>query len=305
MTQASLSPRAWFLMAMLAFIWGGSFLATRTLLDTMVPLHVVTHRVLWATLVLWAYVLWRRFPLPRDPRLWGALLVMGFLNNAVPFSLQATAQTSIESGLAGILNASAAIFGVLVAAAVFADERLTARKMTGVGLGFAGVVVTMGPSALTSFDPRSLAQMAMLASTFSYALAGAWGRGMLAGIRPEIAALGMLTGASLIMLPLSWVVEGPLPVALPLPALAAIAYYAVVITAVAYLIYYRVLALAGSGNLLLVTLLVVPVAVGLGALVRAETLPPRAFAGFALIALALVVIDGRLVRRFRQARDRV
>jgi drug/metabolite transporter (DMT)-like permease len=103
------------------------------------------------------------------------------------------------------------------------------------------------------------------------------------------------------LLPLSWAIEGPLPVALPLPALAAIAYYAVVITALAYLLYYRVLALAGSGNLLLVTLLVAPVAVALGAIVRAESLPPRAFLGFALIALALVVIDGRLFRR----RDRV
>lgn len=301
MIQTSVSPRAWAMMALLALIWGGTFLATRTLLDSMAPLHVITHRVLWAALTLWVYVLWRGFPLPRAPRVWGALLVMGLLNNVIPYALQATAQQSIESGLAGILNATAAVFGVLVAAAVFVDERLTARKLTGVAIGFAGVAVTMGLDSLTRFDPRSLAQLAMLASTFSYALAGAWGRGMMAGLRPEIAAVGMLTGSSLVLLPLSWAVDGPLPLALPWPAMAAIAYYAVVITALAYLLYYRVLALAGSGNLLLVTLLIVPVAVALGGIVRAESLPLRAYIGFALIALALVVIDGRLFRR----RDRV
>lgn len=305
MTQTTISLRAWIMMAMLAFIWGGSFLATRTLLDSMAPLHVVTHRVIWAALALWVYVLWRGFALPREPKVWGALLMMGLLNNAIPFTLQATAQQSIESGLAGILNASAAVFGVLVAAAVFADERLTARKITGVALGFAGVVVVMGPSALTSFDPRSLAQLAMLASTFSYALAGAWGRARLGVLRPEVAAVGMLTGSSLILLPLSWAVEGPLPLDLTAPALVAIAYYSLVITGLAYMLYYRVLAAAGSGNLLLVTLLVVPIAVALGAIVRAESLPPRAFAGFVLIALALVVIDGRMVRRFFPKRDRV
>lgn len=304
MTQVTITPRTWIMMAMLAFLWGGSFLATRTLLDSMATLHVVTHRVLWATLALWVYVFWRGFALPRAPKVWAALAVMGVLNNVIPFGLQATAQQSIESGLAGILNATAAVFGVLVAAAVFADERLTPRKMTGVALGFVGVVVVMGPSALTRFDPRSLAQMAMLASTFSYALAGAWGRAKLGGLRPEVAAVGMLTGSSLILLPLSWALEGPLPLPMTAPALVAVAYYSLVITGLAYMLYYRVLAAAGSGNLLLVTLLLVPIAVALGAIVRAESLPPRAFAGFALIALALIVIDGRMVRRFFPGRDR-
>lgn len=295
--QTTIPTRAWALMLLLAFIWGGSFLGTRTLLDSLAPLHVITHRVLWAAVFLWVYALVRGIPLPRDRGTWGALLVMGTLNNALPFALQAWAQQTIESGLAGILNATTAIFGVLVAALAFADERLTRAKLLGVGLGFAGVVVTIGPAALTRFDPRSAAQLAMLGSTFCYALAGAWARKRLRHLRPEIAALGMLTGSAAILLPVSWAVAGPLPVALPAPTLAAIAYYAVVITALAYLIYYRVLALAGAGNLLLVTLLIAPVAVALGATLRAEALPPSAYAGFALIAAGLAAIDGRLMGR--------
>lgn len=297
MTQTSLSPRAWALLLVLAFIWGSSFLTTTTLVETLAPLHVVTHRVLWATVFLWGYVALRRLPVPTDARTLGALLVMGAMNNALPFALQTFAQQTIESGLAGILNATTAIFGPLVAAIFLADERLTRRRVAGVALGFAGVATVIGLGTLTHFDPRSLAQLAMLGSTLAYAVSGVWARKRLGHLRPEVAALGMLTGSSLIMLPLSWALAGPLPLALPAPTLAALAYYGLVVTALAYLIYYPLIRIAGAGNAMLVTLLIVPIAVSLGALVRAEALPLRAYVGFGLIAAGLVVIDGRVLRR--------
>lgn len=297
MTQVSIPPRAWTLLALLSLIWGSSFLTTTMLVESLAPLHVVTHRVLWAAGFLWIYAGIRRLPMPRDPATWGALLVMGAGANALPFTLQAYAQTTIESGLAGILNASTAIFGPLVAALVLADERLTPAKATGVGLGFAGVALVIGLDVLGGFDLRSLAQLAMIASTFCYAASSVFARIRLGHLSPEVAATGMLTGASLIMAPLSWAVEGPLPVALPVTTLGALAIYGLVITAIAYLLFYRIIRLAGAGNTTLVTLLVVPVAVALGAIVRAETLHPSAYAGFGLIALGLVVIDGRLLGR--------
>ncbi|HHC29103.1 MAG TPA: EamA family transporter, partial [Rhodobacterales bacterium] len=135
MTASSLSARAWALLLALAVLWGSSFLTTSELLDLMAPIHVVTHRVLWAALLLGGYVLLRRFPLPRDGRTLGALFVMGLGNNALPFALQAFAQQAIESGLAGILNATTAVFGPLVAALLLADERLTRPKALGIALG--------------------------------------------------------------------------------------------------------------------------------------------------------------------------
>lgn len=297
MQQVSLSPRAWALLVLLSLIWGSSFLVTTELVEIMAPLHVVTHRVLWAALIMGVYVLaFRRWPLPRDWQSWAALAVMGIGNNALPFALQAWAQQTIESGLAGILNATAAIFGPLVAAIFLADERLTTRKALGVALGFAGVAVVMGWRSLLAFDPRALAQWAMLGSTLSYALSSVWARKRLGHLRPEVATFGMLAGAALILFPLSTVVSGPLPLRLPAPVLAEIVYFALVVTAGAYLIYYRLITLAGAGNTMLVTLLIVPTAVTLGALVRHETLPPSAFAGFAVIALGLALIDGRLFR---------
>jgi drug/metabolite transporter (DMT)-like permease len=176
MTQISVSPRAWIDIGLLALLWGASFLAIKLGLGELPVLTLVAHRVFWAALVLWAYVLWRGLDLPRGARVWGAFLVMGVLNNAIPFGLMAWGQQFIETGLTSIFNAATAVFGVLVAAMVFADERLTARRLLGVLLAFVGVAVAIGLDALARFDIRSAAQLAVLGGALSYAVA-APGRG--------------------------------------------------------------------------------------------------------------------------------
>ena len=294
MKQQSMSTRAWVELTGLALLWGGSFMSFAIGLQELGVFTLVAHRVFWAALLLWVYVLWRGIPLPGTARLWGACLVMGFLNNVVPFSLIAWGQTTIESGLAAILNATTALFGILIAAAVFADERLTARKLLGVGLGLAGVVVIIGLDALRAFDLRSVAQLAILTASVSYGLAGSWGRKTLNNLRPEAAALGMLTGSSLIILPMAYVIDGPPTLALSAATWGAILYISVGATAMAYLLYYRVLTIAGSGNLMLVTIMISPIAVILGGFFLNESLPPTAYAGFAILATGLLVIDGRL-----------
>lgn len=299
--QKSLSPRATTDLVLLGLVWGGSFLAVRVALDEVPVATAVAWRVAPAALALWLWVLARRLPVPRGPRVWGAFLMMGLLNNVLPFGLMAWAQLHIETGLTSILNATTAIFGVLLAALVFRDERLTPRRATGVALGFAGVVAAIGPGALTGFDLRSTAQLAVLAGTLSYALAGLWARARLAALPPEVAAAGMLTGASLVCVPVALALDGRPDLSLAPATWAAIGYYALVSTALAYLLYYRVLAAAGSGNLLFVTLVIPPVAIALGALVRGEALGPSAFAGLALLAAGLAVLDGRLLRRLRRA----
>lgn len=290
--QKTISPRAGAELFALSLIWGGSFLAIRIALDEVGVATAVAHRVGWAALILWGVVALRRIALPRDPRIWGAFLIMGLLNNVIPFSLMAWGQLTIETGLTSILNATTAIFGVLVAAALFADEKLTLRRAVGVGLGFFGVATAIGLDALSGFDLRSLAQLAVLAGTLSYAFAGAWARRRLSGLRPELAAAGMLTGASLIMIPAARIIDGPFTLALQTDTILAIGYYAVVATALAYLLYYRVLAMAGAGNLMLCTLLVAPVAIILGAVVLGETLHASAYVGFGLLALGLVILNG-------------
>lgn len=305
--QTSISPQAWVALLLLALIWGASFVSIRIALDEIGPLTAVAHRTFWAMLVLWGVIAAMRLPLPRDPKVWGAFLIMGLLNNVIPFGLMAWGQLHIESGLTSILNAATAVFGVLLAAVFFADERLSLRKGVGVALGFLGVATAIGLENLRDFDLRSLAQIAILCGTVSYALAGVWARKNLSGLAPQVAAAGMLTGSTVMTLPLALMVEGPITLALQPDTILAIAYYSIIATAGAYLLYYYVLARAGSGNLLLVTLLIAPVAIVLGALILNEQLYPNAYAGFAVLALGLTILDGRawhwVRRRPTQAAD--
>ena len=304
MLQKSLSGRAWAELILLALIWGGSFLSIRIALDEVGPLTSVAHRTGWAMIALWAVVLAMRLPVPRSPRIWLGFLGMGMLNNVIPFALMAWGQLHIETGLTSILNASTAIFGVLAAAFFFADERMTLRKGVGVSIGFLGVATAIGLENFRNFDINSLAQLAVIAGTISYACAGVWARKFLGGLPPEVAAAGMLTGSTLITIPLAWSVEGPLTLALHADTILAIAYYALIATGGAYLLYYRVLAMAGSGNLMLVTLLVAPVAITLGALVRNEALSTNALIGFGILAVGLVILDGRIWMWMRRSVDR-
>lgn len=284
---------------LLAMIWGGSFLSIRVALDEITPLTSVAHRTTWAMLVLWAVIAVMRIPLPRDPKIWFSFMVMGLLNNVIPFTLMAWGQLHIESGLTSILNAFTAVVGVVIASLFFADERITLRKGIGVILGFFGVAVAIGLDNFRSFDLRSLAQLAVIGGTVAYAIAGVWARKRLVGMPPQMAAAGMLTGSTVIMLPLVYFIEGPLTFDLQPRTVLAIGYYAIIATAFAYLLYYRVLAMAGSGNLMLVTLLVAPLAITLGAIVLNEKLWANAYLGFGILALGLIILDGRVWKALR------
>jgi drug/metabolite transporter (DMT)-like permease len=283
-------------LGVLAIIWGGSFLAFALILREVPVFSLVANRVLWGCLTLWVVVIFMRIPLP-NLRQWSILFVMGLLNNAVPFSMIAWGQTHIESGLASILNGTTAIFTFVFASMVFSDERLTPRKGLGVAIAFLGVCVIIGLDALRSFDVRSMAQLSLLGACLSYAVAAVWARAKIKGIHPIMAATGMLTGSSIIMVPLALYVDGPLTYNLLPVTLVSMAFLSVPATAIAYLLYYRGLRQAGSANLSLVTLLVPPMAVLWGALILGERLPSSAYAGFALIAIGMIIIDGRLGKR--------
>lgn len=300
--QQSLSPRAWGELFLLALIWGGSFLSIRVTLDSLGVLTSVAFRVGGAALVLWAYVLWRGLAIPRSPRIWAACLATGILNNVIPFSLITWGELHIPSGLAGILNGTTAFLGIAVAALVFPDERLTLRKIAGVTLGFLGAATVIGIEALARLDLTSLAQLAILGAALSYAFSAAFARYALRGLPPQMSSAGMVTGSSVVMIPLALLHDGVPGFAYPAQVWAAMAYLSLLSTAGAYLLYYRVLAMAGAGNLSLVTLLVAPIAILLGALILGEGLDARAYLGFALIVAGLVVIDGRLAAKIRSRR---
>ncbi|TNF18092.1 MAG: DMT family transporter [Rhodobacteraceae bacterium] len=286
------------LLLLLASVWGGSFVLAEIALSEVPPLTVTLHRVLWSVPLLALVLRIRGIALPRAPRIWGAWLMMGALNNAIPFSLIFWGQTRIDASLAAILNATTAMFGAVVAGLLLRDEPLSGRKIAGALLGLAGVAWIMGPEALRDFDPANLAQLAVLGGALSYAFAGVWARRALSGQPPLLNAFGMVAGSSLLMIPLVWAVDGAPVLRLSGEVWAALLALSVFSTVLAYVLYFAVLARAGAANVLLVTLLIPPFAIALGVMVLGEQIGSRTLAGFALIALGFAVTDGRLLRRF-------
>ena len=282
------------MLLLLAAVWGGSFFFGEVALREVPPLTLTLHRVIWAVPILVLIVLFKGISVPRSPRIWGAYLVMGALNNAIPFSLLFWGQTQIESGLVSILNGTTAMFAAVVAGLLLPDEALTVKKVIGAGLGIAGVAFIMGPSALTNFNLSNLAQLAILGATLSYAFAGVWGKTALAGQLPLMNALGMLIGSTVLMIPIVLVFDGRPNLALSLGVWGALIVMAVLSTALAYFLYFAILVRAGAANLLLVTLLIPPVAIGLGAVFLDERIGIEAWIGFVIIGLGFAVTDGRL-----------
>jgi len=286
------------LLLLLAAVWGGSFFFAEIALRQVPPLTITLHRVIWAVPILALIVHLKGIVVPRSMRIWGAYLVMGALNNAIPFSLIFWGQTHIESGLASILNGTTAMFGAVAAGLLLADEPLTTKKIVGATLGIVGVAFIMGPGVLTNFNPSNLAQLAILGAALSYAFASVWGKSTLAGQPPLMNALGMLIGSTLLMIPIVFIFDGPPVFALSASVWGALLGVAALSTALAYFLYFAILARAGAANLMLVTLLIPPFAIGLGVLFLGERMGSEAWVGFAIIALGFAVTDGRLFSFF-------
>ncbi|UWQ90991.1 DMT family transporter [Rhodobacteraceae bacterium M382] len=302
-SATSMNFRTTGLLLLLAVVWGGSFFFAEIALRELPPLTITLHRVLWAVPLLVVIVWVKGIRWPRSARVWGAYLVMGALNNAIPFSLIFWGQTQIESGLASILNGTTAMFGAVVAGVLLVDEPLTARKLIGAGLGLAGVAFIMGPSALSDFNPGNLAQLAILGAALSYAFASVWGKVALSGQPPLMNALGMLIGSTVLMIPIVFVIDGPPVLGLSASVWGALLGVAALSTALAYVLYFAILARAGAANLMLVTLLIPPFAIGLGVLFLGERMGPEAWIGFAIIAVGFAVTDGRLFALRRRIRN--
>lgn len=301
MTSSQAKPMnagEWSLLLALSAIWGCTFFLVAIALRELPFVWVAVARVGLAAAMLHAVVLAGGSAYPRDVQSWGQFLVLGLVNNAIPFGLIFWAQTHIPSALAAILNASTPVFAMVLAHFATADDRLSARRLLGVAIGVAGVAVMMGLQALDGLGTGFLAQLAVLGAGLSYAVAGLYGR-RFAGTPPVMTAAGQMTGSTLILLPIALFAAPPAGLAMPgIATWVALLALAGVCTALGYLIYFRILATAGATNLLLVTLLIPVGAVLLGVFALGETLLARHLAGMALIAAGLVVIDGRALRLF-------
>jgi drug/metabolite transporter (DMT)-like permease len=292
----------WGLLLLLSLLWGGSFLFGRIAVMEVPPLTLVLMRVMLAALTLAAVLAVARVALPTARAFWLAAVGMGLLNNVVPFSLIFYGQTQIGAGLASILNATTPLFTALVAHALTADEKLTPAKSGGLLLGFAGVITLLGPKAVAGLEASVVAMLACLSAALSYGFAAVFGRRFQRlGALPMQGAFGQLAASSVMMLPLAAFADRFWTLPIPsLPVVGAVVALAVISTGFAYLIYFRLIAEAGSTNAALVTLLIPVSAVLMGVVVLGEKVTATQIGGMALIGFGLLVLDGRLVRFIRR-----
>ena len=294
----------WLALVVLSIFWGGSFLFAGIQVKWLPPFTIALLRVGLAAVILNVLIRSLGKTLPADAAVWRAFLVMGILNNAIPFCLIVWGQNYIASGLAAILNATTPIMTVIVAHFTTNDEKITANRLLGIVTGFIGVVVLIGPESLRGLGTGVLAQFAILLAATSYAFAGIYGRRFKRmGVEPIVTATGQVTASTLLLFPIAMIVDAPWTLAAPpievwLAALGS----AVFSTAIGYVLYFRILATAGATNLLLVTFLIPISAIIMGAVGLGEHLAPRHFLGLAFIGAGLAAIDGRWLGWRKDAR---
>lgn len=298
-----MNARTWGLLALLGMIWGGSFFFARIAVAHVPPATLVLLRVGIAALALHVYIA-GRFDIYATLRArWREFLLLGLVNNAVPHMLIFLGQTQIGAGLASILNATTPIFTVLIANRMTADEKLSPEKIAGCLIGFLGTAVLIGPRALAPFagdgGPPLWALVLPVLAAASYGLAATYGK-RFRGVAPPVIAAGQLSASTLLMLPVSLMLDSPWQLALPpLSAILAVLALALLSTAYGYILFFRIMAAAGATNTSLVTLLVPPSAILSGMLFLGERLTPLGILGMVLVLLGLVVLDGRALARLQ------
>jgi drug/metabolite transporter (DMT)-like permease len=304
LAQRAMTAREWVLLGLLSLLWGGSFFFIGVAVKEVPPLTLAALRVGLAALILWAIVPLTGARSPRSGKVLATLALLGFGNNALPFALIAWGQTHLPAGLASILNAGTPLFAALIAHVFTAEEKLTRLKIIGTAAGMAGVAWVVGPDMFWERGAANAwAEGAVLLAALSYAAAAVFARRVGAlGLKPLDIATGQTTAATILLIPFALLIDRPW--SLPIPSVAVIASVfaiAALCTALAYVVYFRILSGAGATNVLLVTLVAPATSVILGALLLHEQLLTRQFLGFGLIAIGLAFIDGRLPRALSRA----
>ena len=291
----------WVMLITLATVWGGSFLFNAILVAELPVITIVAIRVTVAALALWGFARVTGRKIPTTPQVWGALLILGVLNNAIPFSLIVQGQTQITSGLASILNATTPLFTILVAGFFLTDERFSILRVLGVIVGFSGVILMVGPEAIGGLGADFWAQLCALGAALSYGFASVFGRRFRElNVDPVMVATGQVTMSSLVLWPIALWIDGPQDIlGLSFNAAASMFGLAVLCTSFAYIVYFLILERAGATNISLVTFLVPISAIILGVLVLGESIFIKEIIGMTLIGLGLAIIDGRLFQRLR------
>ena len=284
------------LLVLLATLWGAAYTLVKIGVETIPPLTFISGRTLIAGGILLAIMALRGIALPRDPAVWKRFMIQACLNSVVPFTLIAYVETHVGAGLATILGSNAPIFAFLLALLFVRHERPTLRQSFGVAAGLAGICLVVGVDALNGLGQDVLAQLALVLSAVMFGAAALFGRNF-NGLDPMVPAAGSMICGAVMLTPLSLIIDRPWTLTPSVTSIAALIALAVFSTALAFMIYFRLIQTLGSVGTTAQAYLRVPLGVGLGVVVLGETLSPTVWIGLVcvVVGIAAMTIPKRAV----------
>ena len=286
------------LLLALATLWGASYTFIKIGVETIPPVTLIAARTLIAGGILLAVIRARGLTVPRDAATWRRFLAQACLNSVIPFTLIAWAERTVDAGLATILNSTSPIFAFLLTIAITRHEPVTRRKLFGVAAGIAGTCLIIGMQAFGGLGHGLAAQLAIVAATICYAGAAIFGR-RFKSLDPIMPAAGSLVCGAAILVPVSLAVDRPWSLAPSTASILALLGLSVFSTALAFVIYFRLVHTLGSVGTTAQAYLRVPIGVAVGVVFLGETLPSTAWAGLAcvIVGVAAMTIPARTAAR--------
>jgi drug/metabolite transporter (DMT)-like permease len=284
----------WLLFILLGFMWGSSYLFIKIGVDQgLPPFTLITLRLAIGFGLLASVVAYAREPLPREPRMYGHLLVMGVVNIAIPFALITFAEQAVDSSLASVINSAVPLFVIVVAAIFLKGETITVNRVVGLAIGFVGVAILVGFDIEDLGSANTLGEVALVGSTISYACGAVYTKAHIHGLRPMIPAVFQVGFALVIVTVLAFVFERPLGVSFTPESIVAIVWLGLLGSGLAYLVFFRILGRWGATRTSLVAYLLPVYGIALGALVLREPIAASTLVGAALVIGGIAVVNSR------------
>jgi drug/metabolite transporter (DMT)-like permease len=290
----------WLIFLALGFFWGSSYLFIKIGVDHgLQPFTLIMFRLLIGFVLLASVVAIAREPLPREPRMYGHLFVMGVVNIAIPFGLITFAEQipSIDSSLASVINSAVPLFVIVIAALFLKGETVTVDRLVGLVVGFVGVAILVGLDVTDLGSANAVGELALIGATVSYAIGNVYAKAHVHGLRPMIPALFQVFFGLLVTGTLAFATEQPLAVAWQPEAIFAVVWLGLLGSGVAYLSYFRILQHWGATRTSMVAYLLPVYGIALGALVLAEPIAPSTLLGAILVIGGIAIVNARIWTR--------
>jgi len=287
----------WLLLLVLGLIWGTSYAFIKLGVQTLPTFTLIASRLGIGLVLLASVVVVAREKLPRDPRTYVHLLVMGVINIVIPFTLITTAEQSVDSAIAAIINGAVPLVVILLAALTFHDEPITLNRLAGLLLGYAGVIVIVYPGLAASTGSQISGELALVGSTIAYGIGAVFARAKMRGLRPMIPAVFQVGFAFVIISVLALVRERPLEVAWNLDAVIAVVWLGIFGSGLAYLANFRLLARIGATRTSILAYFLPIVGIVSGALMFGETIDQYVLIGTAMVIGGVALVNSRMGER--------